>query len=124
MIMQIPNSPPSTIPPPSQIKVSIFNTQYTIKQTDNLTEDDIRGLADYVDRTMHQFSQKGYDSLSVAIMAALNIAAQMYGEQKRYADAIRQLTRMMDEAMGDNMEHDTPGTTPTPNPNHPIQSQP
>jgi hypothetical protein len=41
---------PTPTPEAPPIKVNIFNTQYTIKQTDNLTEDDIRVLADYVDR--------------------------------------------------------------------------
>ena len=115
---------PTPTPEAPPIKVNIFNTQYTIKQTDNLTEDDIRALADYVDRMMRQFSQKGYDSLSVAIMASLNIVAQMYEEQKRYAGAIRHLVQMMDEAMADDMADDTPHIIPDQNPNPPVPSQP
>ena len=41
------SSPSTTSRSASSIKVSIFNTQYTIKQTDNLTEEDIRTLAEY-----------------------------------------------------------------------------
>ena len=101
------SSPSSTSQSASSIKVSILNTQYTIKQTDNLTEEDIRVLAEYVDRLMQQFRQKGHDTISVATMAALNIAAQMYGEQRRCADAIRQLTQIIDEALDNDATQDT-----------------
>lgn len=93
------SSPSTTSRSASSIKVSILNTQYTIKQTDNLTEEDIRTLAEFVDRMMQQFRQKGHDTISVATMAALNIAAQMYGEQRRCADTIRHLTQIIDEAV-------------------------
>ena len=103
----------------SSIKVSILNTQYTIKQTDNLTEEDIRALAEYVDRMMQQFRQKGHDTISVATMAALNIAAQMYGEQRRCADAIRHLTQIIDEVIDNDAAQDTQRTDSTEDASHP-----
>ena len=118
--MKVSDSSPSTTSrSASSIKVSILNTQYKIKQSDNLTEEDIRTLAEFVDRMMQQFHQKGHDSISVATMAALNIAAQMYGEQRRCADTIRQLTQILDEAMDNDAVPETQQaelTEPTPNP--------
>ncbi|MDE0186281.1 MAG: cell division protein ZapA [Candidatus Poribacteria bacterium] len=118
--MKVSDSSPSTTSrSASSIKVSILNTQYTIKQTDNLSEADIRTLAEFVDRMMQQFRQKGHDTISVATMAALNIAAQMYGEQRRCAETIRHLTQIIDEAMDSGAVPDTqPAETaePTSNP--------
>ena len=74
-------------PESTSVKVEIFNNQYLIKPTDNLSEDDIRILANYVDQLMRQVSRKGYDQISVAILVALNIAEQMYKERKN-ADSI------------------------------------
>ena len=105
--MKTLNSSP-TISPSSSIKVDIFDAQYTIKPTNSLTEENIRELADYVDRMMHQVSQKGtHDTLSVAIMVALNIAAQVRDEQHRYTDSIGQMIRLMDEAMEGETFYDT-----------------
>lgn len=112
------SSPSTTSPSASSIKVNILNTQYTIKQTDNLTEEDIRALAEYVDRLMQQFLQKGHNNISVATMAALNIAAQMFGEQRRCADTIRHLTKIIDEAVENDAVPDTQpadSTEDTPN---------
>ncbi len=112
------SSPSTTSASASSIKVSILNTQYTIKQTDNLTEDDVRALAEYVDRMMQHFRQKGHNDISVATMAALNIAAQMYGEQRRSADTILHLTQVIDEAMDNNAAPDTQHTNSTEDSSH------
>lgn len=112
------SSPSTTSASASSIKVSILNTQYTIKQTDNLTEDDIRALAEYVDRMMQQFRQKGHDTISVAAMTALNIAAQMYGEQRRFADTIRHLTQIIDEAVNNDSTPDTQRANSTEDTSH------
>jgi cell division protein ZapA (FtsZ GTPase activity inhibitor) len=104
----------SVVPPSSPVKVNIFNSQYSIKPSENLTEDDIRELADYVDRLMHQASQSGaHDKLSIAIMVALNIAARMCEDQKQHAHSIRQLVGRIDEAIADDAVHDTLRALPT-----------
>jgi cell division protein ZapA (FtsZ GTPase activity inhibitor) len=113
------SSPSTTSASASSIKVSILNTQYTIKQTDNLTEDNIRALAEHVDRMMQQFRKKGHDDISVATMAALNIAAQMYGEQRRSADTIRHLTQILDEAMDNDAVPGTQRANSTEGSSHP-----
>ena len=81
------------------VKVDIFNNQYLIKPTDNLTEDDIRTLASYVDQLMRQVSRKGYDQLSVAILVALNLAEQMYKERKDSSDFLHGLIQGIDEVV-------------------------
>ena len=81
------------------VKVDIFNNQYVIKPTDNLSEDDIRVLASYVDKLMRQVSRKGYDQLSVAILVALNLAEQMYKEQKNFSDFLHDLIQGIDEVV-------------------------
>ena len=81
------------------VKVDIFNNQYLVKLTDNLTEDDIRVLASYVDKLMRQVSRKGYDQLSVAILVALNLAEQMYKERKSSSDFLNGLIQGIDEVI-------------------------
>ena len=84
----------------SPVKVDIFNSQYTVKPTENLSEDDIRRLAGVVDQMMHQVSQKGgHDTLSIAIMVALNIAAQMHEDQKRTERSLRRLNDKLERAL-------------------------
>ena len=81
------------------VKVDIFNNQYLVKLTDNLTEDDVRVLASYVDKQMRQVSRKGYDQLSVAILVALNLAEQMYKERKNSSDFLNGLIQGIDEVI-------------------------
>ena len=57
-----------------KIKVDIFNNQYLVKCSDNLSEADIRVLSSFVDQLMRQISRKGYDQLTAAILVALNLA--------------------------------------------------
>lgn len=81
------------------VKVDIFNNEYLIKLTDNLTEDDIRTLASHVDKLMRQVSRKGYDQLTVAILVALNLAEQMYKERKNSSDFLQELAQGIDEVI-------------------------
>ena len=81
------------------IRVDIFNNQYLIKTTDNLTEEDIRTLASCVDQLMRQISRKGYDQLTAAILVALNLAEQMYDERKTSSNFLHRLIQDIDEAI-------------------------
>ena len=94
---------------PTTVKIDIFNNQYLIKPTDNLSEDDIRILANHVDHLMRQVNRKGYDQLSVAILVALNIAEQMYKERKNASEVIQRLIQNLDSALG------TEDSSPDPN---------
>ena len=88
----------STHPP---ITVEIFGGQYTIRPTDNLTEDDIRALANYVDQMVRQTSEMGYDRHNSTILAALNIAFQLHGERKQLNDRIHQLVQVINVVIGE-----------------------
>ena len=100
----------------STIRVDIFNSQYTIKPTENLSEDNIRELASYVDQRMRQVSKRGaHDTASVAVMVALNIAAEMYERHRRSEDAIRQLAQKIDEAIANDADQDSLRNGPTRN---------
>ena len=87
------------MPESASVKIDIFNNQYLIKPTDNLSEDDIRTLANQVDQLMRQVSRKGYDQLSVAILVALNLAEQMHKERKSASDLVHRLIQGLDEVM-------------------------
>ena len=92
------------------VKVDIFNNQYLIKPTDNLSEDDIRTLASYVDKLMRQVSRKGYDQLSVAILVALNLAEQMYKERKNSSDFLHGLIQGIDRVVEPGEDPSNPET--------------
>ena len=82
-----------------KIKVDIFNNQYLVKCSDNLSEADIRVLSSFVDQLMRQISRKGYDQLTAAILVALNLAEQMYEERKHSSDFLHRLIHDIDEAI-------------------------
>jgi cell division protein ZapA (FtsZ GTPase activity inhibitor) len=92
-------------PPP--IIVEIFGGQYQIRPTDNLTEDDIRKLANYVDHMMRQTSEMGYDRHNATILAALNIAFQLHGERKQLNDFIHHLVQVINAVVEEEPENDT-----------------
>ena len=82
-----------------KIRVDIFNNQYLVKSSDNLSEDDIRILASRVDELMRQISRKGYDQITSAILVALNLAEQMYEERKYSSDFLHRLIQGIDEVI-------------------------
>ena len=111
--MNTVNSFSSAPPPSSPVKVDIFNSQYLIQPTENLPADEIRELAAYVDGRLHEMSRKtSRDKFDVAIMVALQIAAQMCEDQKRFTHSIRELIRRMDGAVDSESAHDTQHTAP------------
>ena len=66
------------------IKVEIYNQTYNIRGDGN--NDYIQQLAVYVDQKMREIASSTLtvDSLRVAILAALNIADELYQTRKRY----------------------------------------
>ena len=107
----------------ARIIVEIFGDQYPIKPTDNLTEDDIYELANYVDQMMRHTSEMGYDRHQATILAALNIAFQLHGERKQLNDRIHQLVQVINEIVGEEEvvkeepENDTTSNSPVSDPN-------
>ena len=98
--MSIENSFFPTTPPSAPIKVDIFHSQYLIQPTEHLTVDEIRELAAYVDGRLHEMSRKtSRDKFDIAIMVALQIAAQMCEDQKRFQQLIRHMIEELEKAV-------------------------
>lgn len=85
------------------IKLSIYGTEYAIKGDTDV--DYIKRVASYVDKKMYEVdrSTSADSSLKVAILAALNIADELFRErsendnlQQQFDDKISQLTKLIE----------------------------
>lgn len=81
----------------ASIKVDIFNSQYTVRVPENLTEADIREVASQVDQMMQQVSSKGYDRVSTAILVALRLAQQTRKDRIHLNSQIGYLVERIDQ---------------------------
>ena len=100
--MSIENSFSPTTPSSAPIKVDIFHSQYLIQPTEHLQAEEIRELAAYVDGRLHEMSRKtSRDKFDIAIMVALQIAAQMCEDQKRFQQSIHRLIEELEKAVED-----------------------
>ena len=98
--MNIEKSFSPTTPPSAPIKVDIFHSQYLIQPTEHLAAEEIRELAAYVDGRLHEMSRKtSRDKFDIAIMVALQIAAQMCEDQKRFQQSIRHMIEELGKAV-------------------------
>lgn len=68
------------------MKVEIFNQTYNVAAGDE--EEHVRQLAEYVDTRMREISEatRTVDSVKVAVLAALNIADELFALQKKQDD--------------------------------------
>lgn len=75
------------------IKVTIFGKDYEVKGSTD--EKYIENLANYVDSIMRDISKKSsaFSSSSIAILAALNIADEMFRERQQFKEYIEGLER-------------------------------
>ena len=83
------------------IEVDIFNVHYTVKPPENLTVDEIRELANYIDSLMRKLGsgQGTNDPLSRAILVALNLAAQMSSNQVDSEAEIHRIIAKLDQVL-------------------------
>ena len=81
----------------ASIKVDIFNSQYTVRVPENLTEADIREVASQVDQMMQQVSGKGYDQASTAILVSLRLAQQARKDRIHLDSQIGRLVERIDQ---------------------------
>jgi cell division protein ZapA len=82
------------------IRVSIFGKDYNVKgSSDN---DHIKALAAHVDTVMRDVADRtgALSSGRVAILAALNIADEMYRERQHFEELIDDLTQKLGEVLG------------------------
>ena len=91
---------------PNQVKVNIFGSEYVLKAEGN--HEHIKDIANYVDKKMRDVdkTQKINASVKVAILAALNIAEELFQEKEyrnRLLDQInedsRKLNRTLEESL-------------------------
>ena len=78
------------------IEVSIQGQRYTIKS--NLESHQVRQLASYVDRVMKEIRKhtQTYDPNRVAILAALNIAEDLFRVRGRCTEAAQRVTDLIE----------------------------
>jgi cell division protein ZapA len=91
----------------TSIRVEIYDQNYHLRGTD---PEYIQDLAEYVDSKMRLISQQAatVDSLKVAVLAALNIADELYVLKRKY-DSVAQdyaaraehLSGALDEVLGE-----------------------
>ena len=92
--------------PTNQVRVNIFGAEYVLKSDNN--ENYIIEIAKYVDQKMREIdrSQSINSNLKIAILAALNIAEDLF-QDRQYRDRLldqineesRKLNRSLQEAI-------------------------
>ena len=77
--------------PTKQLRVNIFGAEYVLKATEN--EDEIKQIAAYVDQKMNEIgkTQAVGSNMKIAILAALNIAEELFQTQKYQERLIDQI---------------------------------
>jgi cell division protein ZapA len=92
--------------PTNQLRVNIFGAEYVLKATEN--QDEIIKIAEYVDQKMKEIdrSQAINSNVKIAILAALNIAEELFQNQKykeRLIDQVdhesKKLSRSLQDAI-------------------------
>jgi cell division protein ZapA len=68
--------------PTNQLRVNIFGAEYVLKATEN--QEEIKKIAEYVDQKMKEIdrSQAISSNVKIAILAALNIAEELFQNQR------------------------------------------
>jgi len=84
---------------PRSVKVSIFDKEYEVKGSSD--EGYIGTLAAYVDSIMRDIaSRTGTPSSGrIAILAALNVADEMFKERQRFKESIEKLDQELERAL-------------------------
>jgi cell division protein ZapA len=79
------------------LKINIYGTEYPIRSDINSDSEYIRTVADYVDKKMREIDNatQAKSSLKVAILAALNIADELFQERESKADLVNQMSGKM-----------------------------
>ena len=90
--------------PTNQLRVNIFGAEYVLKATEN--QDEIKEIAEYVDQKMKEIdrTQAIESNLKIAILAALNIAEELFQNQKyqgRLVEQINQESKKLNRSLQD-----------------------
>jgi len=81
------------------IRVSIFGRDYSVKGGPD--DEYVKMLANHVDSVMREIAEKTgtLSSARVAILAALNIADEMYKDRQRLNEFAQDLSNKLDESL-------------------------
>ena len=90
--------------PTNQLRVNIFGAEYVLKATEN--QENIVKIAEYVDQKMKEIdrSQEINSHLKIAILAALNIAEELFhheGYQERLLDQVNHESKKLNRSLQD-----------------------
>lgn len=92
---------------PTNTEIEIFGSVYTVRAGHD--REHLRELAARVDRDMRQIADKmaTVDTTRIAILAALNIADELFqsqrrreGEREQITERMTHLTKALDQALG------------------------
>lgn len=83
------------------IRFVILGVPYSIRPSDDLSEDDIHELIDYVKGLVSSYSQKGYDEQKIPLLVAFHIADEMRRLQASYEAPLHRLVEKLHIAIED-----------------------
>jgi cell division protein ZapA len=90
--------------PTNQLRVNIFGAEYVLKATEN--QEELIKIAEYVDQKMKEInrSQSINSNVKIAILAALNIAEELFQNQKyqeRLIDQVNHESQKLNRSLQD-----------------------
>ena len=93
---------------PKPIRFVILGTPYTIKPTEELTEEAITELVDYVKSLVESYLRKGFDEQRVPLLVAFHIADEKRRLQEKYELPLYRIVERLQFAIEDDTKVETP----------------
>ncbi len=93
---------------PKPIRFVILGTPYTIKPTEELTEEAITELVDYVKSLVESYLRKGFDEQRVPLLVAFHIADEKRRLQEKYELPLYRIVERLQFAIEDDTKAETP----------------
>ena len=90
------------------IRFVILGTPYTIKPTEELTEEAITELVDYVKSLVESYLRKGFDEQRVPLLVAFHIADEKRRLQEKYELPLYRIVERLQFAIEDDTKEETP----------------
>ena len=90
------------------IRFVILGTPYTIKPTEELTEEAITELVDYVKSLVESYLRKGFDEQRVPLLVAFHIADEKRRLQEKYELPLYRIVERLQFAIEDDTKAETP----------------
>ena len=83
------------------IRFVILGVPYSIRPSDDLSEDDILELIEYVKGLVNSYSQKGFDEQKIPLLVAFHIADELRRLQASYETPLYRLVEKLHIAIED-----------------------